>query len=180
MVGGTLNSNCHTYCLQSCSLSHIFTFCIFPKGPDMQFGFQQHDNVNPNSLIKKNAKEKKLLCFFPWPSLSACTFLMSGFTSQVHQMPNTIWSFKKIMGYGLKVVGETFERGCVFPTSFNILAIRKRKGRFSVSVSSGRTALSTHLVPKGCSNTALLVVAPGNSPSTQSSQSGDFSVAGGK
>lgn len=71
------------------------TFCNFPKGPDMHFCFQQHDNINANSLIKKNVKRKKLLCFFPWPSLSPLTFLMSGFISQAHQMPNTIWSFKK-------------------------------------------------------------------------------------
>lgn len=81
------------------------------------------------------------------------------------------------MGYSLKVVGETFERGCAFPASFNIVTTRKRKGRFSVSVSSVGTALPTYLVPKGCSKRALLRVAPGNSPSSQSCQSTDFSDA---
>lgn len=83
------------------------------------------------------------------------------------------------MGYSLKVVGETFERGCVFSASFSILSTRKRKGRFSVSVSSGGTALPTHLVPKACSNRALLGVSPGNSPSSQSSQPSDFSEQSG-
>ena len=69
------------------------------------------------------------------------------------------------MGCSLKAVGEAFERECVFPVSFNILSIRKRKGHFSVSVSSGGIALPIHLVTKGCSNRALLGVAPGNSSS---------------
>ena len=85
-----------------------------------------------------------------------------------------------MMGCSLKVVGETSETECVFPLSFNILSIRKRKGRFSVSESSGGTALPTHLVPKGCSNRALLGVAPGNSLSSQSSQPSGFSETRGK
>lgn len=155
MVGGTLNVNCHTYCLPSCSLFHILHFS---KGPDMKFGFQQHDNVNPNSLIKKNVKGKNCFasflghlsllshssCLVSFPKYTRCQILFGAVKK------------KKIMGYSLKVVEETFERGCVFPASFNILAIRKRKGRFSVSVSSGGTALPMHLVPKGCSNRALL------------------------
>lgn len=40
------------------------TVCNFPKGPDMQFGFQQHDNANPNSLIKKNVKGKNCFASF--------------------------------------------------------------------------------------------------------------------
>lgn len=93
-------------------------------------------------------------------------------------MPNTIWSVKKkIMRCSLKVVGETLERGCVFPASFNIITIRKRKGRFSVSVSSVGTALCMYLVPKGCATRALLGGAPGNTPSSQSCQSSDFSDA---
>lgn len=85
-----------------------------------------------------------------------------------------------MMGYSLKVEGETTEREYVCPVSFNILSIRKWKGRFSVSVSSGGIALPTHLVPKRCSNRALLGVAPGNSPGSRSSQPSDFSDARGK
>lgn len=64
-----------------------------------------------------------------------------------------------------------------FPCKFQHRAIRKRKGRFSVSVPSAGTAPPTHLIPKGCSNRALIGVAPGNSPSSQSCQSSDFSDA---
>lgn len=113
MVGGTLNSNCHTYCLQSCSLSHIFTFCICPKGPDMQFGFQQHDNVNLNSLIKKNVKEKNCFASFlgHLSSLAHSSCLVS--LPKYTRCQILFGALKKIMGYTLKVVGEHL-KGDVF------------------------------------------------------------------
>lgn len=43
-----------------------------------------------------------------------------------------------MMGCSLKAVGETSETECVFPVSFNILSIRKRKGRSSVSPVEGQ------------------------------------------
>lgn len=44
---------------------------------------------------------------------------MSGFISQIHQTPNTIWSLKKkITGYSLKLIGETSERELCVPRRF--------------------------------------------------------------
>lgn len=139
------------------------TFSIFPKGPDMQFGFQQHDNANQDSLIKKNVKGKNCFasflghlsplshssCLVSFPKYTRCQILFG--------------ALKKILGYSLKVVGETFERGCIFPASFNFVTIRKRKGRKCVQC---RDSFSHMFGPKGCSKRAFLGVASGNSPSS--------------
>ena len=90
-TGGTLSFNHQTYCFQSYNLLHVLPFS---KGPWHMIWVSTTCYCEPKFSYQEECERKKLLCFFPWPSLSPLTFLMSGFISQAHQMPNTIWSFK--------------------------------------------------------------------------------------
>lgn len=79
----------------------------------MQFGFQQHDNVNLNSLIKKNVKEKNCFASFlgHLSSLAHSSCLVS--LPKYTRCQILFGALKKIMGYTLKVVGEHL-KGDVF------------------------------------------------------------------